>query len=60
MGEPGLTVQVSSMPSFISCRNSFEGFIEAGGLMSYGPSYHATFRRSKPFTQRAAPRRPFV
>jgi hypothetical protein len=55
-----LTAQVSSMPSFISCRNSFEGFVEPGGLMSYGPSYHATFRRCKPFTPRAALRRPFA
>jgi ABC-type uncharacterized transport system substrate-binding protein len=28
---------------------SFEGFVEAGGLMSYGPNYHSMFRRSTIF-----------
>jgi putative ABC transport system substrate-binding protein len=31
---------------------SFEGFVEAGGLVSYAPNYHATFRRSITFVDK--------
>jgi len=31
---------------------SFEGFVKAGGLVSYAPSYHATFRRSITFVDK--------
>ena len=30
----------------------FEGFVEAGGLVSYGPNYYAAFRRSTMFIDR--------
>ena len=30
----------------------FEGFVEAGGLVSYGPNYYAAFRRSTTFIDR--------
>jgi putative tryptophan/tyrosine transport system substrate-binding protein len=31
---------------------SFEGFVKAGGLLSYAPDYHATFRRSISFVDK--------
>jgi putative ABC transport system substrate-binding protein len=31
---------------------SFEGFVRAGGLLSYAPNYHATFRRSITFVDK--------
>jgi putative tryptophan/tyrosine transport system substrate-binding protein len=31
---------------------SFEGFVKAGGLVSYAPNYHATFRRSITFVDK--------
>lgn len=31
---------------------SFDGFVRAGGLMSYSPNYHATFRRSITFVDK--------
>ena len=30
----------------------FEGFVEAGGLVSYGPNYYAAFRRSTAFVDK--------
>jgi len=30
----------------------FEGFVEAGGLLSYGPNFYATFRRSTVFVDK--------
>jgi putative ABC transport system substrate-binding protein len=30
----------------------FEGFVEAGGLVSYGPNYYAAFHRSTAFVDK--------